>query len=162
MSTPTESFSKFVSRIDAGIVLAGTAGLELALSGKPPIVASSPYHSGRGFTIDARSAEQNFSLLRVIPELSSLLPEQIERVWKYAYAYFFQRPFPMSAIEKQTPKSGQIRLKPNFIERVGSGGDHVLDHLCNLIVGKEEVGFWPPDALVDQTSIAPVFSGSYK
>lgn len=84
---------------DLGLVYTTTVGLELAMGGAPVIVVGQTHYRGKGFTLDPDSWEGYFDLLdRALADPARFrpTPEQIERAWGYAYAFFFAypRPFP--------------------------------------------------------------------
>ena len=153
MVSPVEPFSDFILRIDAGVLFAGTAGLELPLMGKVAVIASTPHYSRHGFTVDAKNKEDYFVLLRTMSTLTPLRDEQIELARKYAYAYFVQRAIPFHVMDKSTQYNGGIRLKPNFIESMMPGNDPVLDYLCDGVTSNSQPGFWLHDKLISETSL---------
>lgn len=84
---------------DVGLVYSTTVGLEMAMSGKPVIVAGKTHYRGRGFTHDVETWVDYYKLLGKIladPKKYQLTREEVERAWKYAYCFFFEfpRPFP--------------------------------------------------------------------
>jgi hypothetical protein len=84
---------------DLALVYTTTAGLEMATRGIPVLVSGKSHYRKKGFTLDADTWEEYFSILnRVLADLPRyrLTAEQIERAWNYAYCYFaeYPRPFP--------------------------------------------------------------------
>jgi len=84
---------------DLALVYTTTAGMEMALRGIPVMVSGQAPYRNRGFTIDSNSWEEYFRKLgEMLADLPAhrLTPEQTERAWNYAYAFFrdFTRPFP--------------------------------------------------------------------
>lgn len=80
-----------------GLVYTTTAGLEMAMSGLPVIVAGQTHYRGKGFTMDPDTWEAYDVLLdRAVQNPSSLRlsAEQIEKAWHYAYIFFFEYPLP--------------------------------------------------------------------
>jgi hypothetical protein len=84
---------------DLALVYTTTAGLEMATRGIPVLVSGLAQYRKKGFTLDADSWEEYFSVLdQALKKLPGgrLTPEQIERAWNYTYFYFreYPRPFP--------------------------------------------------------------------
>ena len=82
---------------DLGLVYTTTAGLEMAMSGLPVIVAGQTHYRGKGFTLDPDTWEAYDAFLeRAVKDASSLRlsTEQVQKAWHYAYVFFFEYPFP--------------------------------------------------------------------
>jgi len=82
---------------DLGLVYTTTAGLEMAMSGLPVIVAGQTHYRGKGFTLDPDTWEAYEAFLeRAVKDASSLRlsTEQVKEAWHYAYVFFFEYPFP--------------------------------------------------------------------
>jgi len=82
---------------DLGLVYTTTAGLEMAMSGLPVIVAGQTHYRGKGFTLDPDTWEAYDACLeRAVKDASSLRlsTEQVQKAWHYAYVFFFEYPFP--------------------------------------------------------------------
>jgi hypothetical protein len=80
-----------------GLVYTTTAGLEMAMSGVPVVVAGQTHYRGKGFTYDPDSWESYFDLLEQMiaaPDLFRLTRPQVEQAWNYAYRFFFEYPLP--------------------------------------------------------------------
>ena len=84
--------------MDGGVTVYGTAGLELALIGKPVIVAGEAHYGGMGFTHDALTPEAYRDLLRRAASIGPLTDEQRVLVRKYAYSHFIQRQVPIDVL----------------------------------------------------------------
>ncbi len=86
-----------IEAADLGLVYTTTAGLEMAMSGVPVIVAGSTHYRGRGFTLDPNTWEEFYALLDRLPaQLPALRlqPAQVDLAWNYAYRYFIEFPHP--------------------------------------------------------------------
>jgi capsule polysaccharide export protein KpsC/LpsZ len=80
-----------------GLVFTTTVGLEMAMCGKPVIVAGDTHYRGRGFTFDPDSWVNYYKTLgRILqrPQDQWLTEEQVELAWRYAYSFFFEYPLP--------------------------------------------------------------------
>ena len=101
---------------DLALVYTTTAGLEMATRGIPVVVSGKAHYRKKGFTLEADTWDEYFSILdRTLTDLRGspgsgtgpgyrLTTEQIERAWNYAYCYFaeYPRPFPWH-LEKIMP-----------------------------------------------------------
>ena len=86
-----------------GLVYTTTAGLEMALSSIPVIVAGRTHYRSRGFTIDVNTWEEYFQRIQEViqtPALQRLSAGQAELAWRYAYLFFFvyTLPFPWKLV----------------------------------------------------------------
>jgi len=80
---------------DLGMVYTTTAGMEMAMSGLPVIVAGQTHYRGKGFTLDPDSWSSHQEILEKAlsaPDKQRLSREQVEGAWKYAYHFFFDYP----------------------------------------------------------------------
>ncbi|MGD0876792.1 MAG: hypothetical protein ABSA01_01440 [Anaerolineales bacterium] len=98
---PTEKINTYdlMDITDLALVYTTTAGLEMATRGIPVLVSGFAQYRKKGFTLDADSWEEYFSILdRALKNLPGgrLTHDQIERAWNYTYFYFreYPRPFP--------------------------------------------------------------------
>ena len=82
---------------DLGLVYTTTMGMEMAMSGKPVIVAGETHYRGKGFTLDPESWDAYFETLeQALQAPTKFYPSkvQVERAWQYAYRFFFEYPKP--------------------------------------------------------------------
>jgi hypothetical protein len=77
---------------DWGVTIRGSVGIELPCLGIPALTAGTGYYSGRGFTVDAGSAEEYLARLRSIEAVPPPTPEQVELARRYLHALFRLRP----------------------------------------------------------------------
>lgn len=126
----------FFDMVDGGVTVYGTAGLELALHGKPIILAGEAHYGRKGFTYDADSREHYRQLLTQARQLSHLSTEQRELVRKYAYCYFIQRQIPIAVVKD--PRSNWWNFQFSKKELLLSGRDPIIDFVCTKIMdGKD-------------------------
>ena len=96
---PAEKVNTYdlVDVADAGLVYTTTVGMEMAMSGKPVLVAGQTHYRGRGFTFDPSTWEEYFAQLHSLlanPAAYRLSKEKMDLAWQYAYRFFFEFPFP--------------------------------------------------------------------
>ena len=70
------STASLVHIAKAIITAQGTAGIEFASQGIPPVITSSPFYVGFGFTVEPKTEEEYYTVLRHITELKPLNDEQ--------------------------------------------------------------------------------------
>jgi glycosyltransferase involved in cell wall biosynthesis len=123
--------------IDAGITIFGTVGAELPLFGKPVVSVGDARFSGKGFTIDAKSKEEYFSILENVRDLKPLTDRQKELARRYAYSYFVQTHVPLKIMNKKEGHWGNIDL--TRLEELLPGNDPILDKTCEGIIHGKDV-----------------------
>lgn len=121
----------FFNMVDGGVTVYGTSGLELALNGKPVILAGDAHYGKKGFTYDANSKEHYRGLLRKVTQIALLDEDQVALAKKYAYCYFVQRQIPIAVL--QDPKSKWWSFQLNKKELLLEGADPVIDFICERI-----------------------------
>ena len=117
---------------DVGLVYTSTAGLEMALDGKPVIVAGLTHYAGKGFTCDVSSHAQYRDLLGGLGDLKPLSAEAIEQARRYAYLFFFRFMLPFSPIT-MLPR-GRLRFNFETLGDLRPGHWRELDLLCDAIL----------------------------
>jgi len=122
----------FFNMVDGGVTVYGTAGLELALHGKPVILAGDAHYGKKGFTYDANSREHYLELLSQAAQLPRLSESQVMLVKKYAHCYFIQRQIPVSVVKD--PKSKWWNFQFDKKELLLEGQDPVIDFICEKII----------------------------
>jgi hypothetical protein len=137
----------FFNMVDGGITVYGTAGLELALHGKPIILAGDAHYGKKGFTYDANSKEHYRELLSQVTHIHSLSEDQIALAKKYAYCYFMQRQIPIEVVKD--PKSKWWNFQFDKKELLLEGRDPVIDFICEKIVDRTD--FIMDEHLLDLT-----------
>lgn len=121
---------------DGGVTVFGTPGLEMALLGKPVIVAGEAHYAGKGFTYDGFTKFEYLKLLHRASKLSSLSLQQKELARQYAYSYFIQRQIPLQMIKKGYGSWGPMDYRKLDLLLPGKG--KALDMICERILdGKD-------------------------
>lgn len=123
--------------LDVGITLFGTMGAELPILGKPVISGGEAHFSNKGFTIDAKSKEEYFHLLKNIAEIDFLKKDQIDIARQYGYSYFIQRQIPINIVNKSEGHFGNIDI--NKLDHLLPGNDLIMDAICESILEGKDV-----------------------
>lgn len=118
--------------IDVGITLYGTVGIELATFGKPSINASSTHYAGKGFTYDATTKKNYYSILKNITKLSPLTKSQIVLAKKYAYHYFVSKQITLNILDDNASHWGL--LNPKNLFRLIPGNVPAIDNIYQSII----------------------------
>jgi hypothetical protein len=127
-----------------GVTVYGTAGLELALIGKPVIVAGEAHYGGMGFTHDALTPEAYRELLRKAATLGPLTDEQRGLVRKYAYSHFIQRQVPLDVLYDPSSKWWQFQHQKT--DSLLPGNDPFIQFICDRLLDGRD--FNMPEELV--------------
>ncbi len=128
-----------------GTVFSSTTGLEMAMLGKPVVVAADVYYGRAGFTLDAEDSQDYLSRLRNLANdegEGSLRADQIAdaRLFYYLLHYVMQWPYPYD-------KPADVRNLP-MLDLIGS--DEVgrfIPTLDALVASKSEYEKTTPDLL---------------
>ena len=118
------------------LVYASTMGLELAVMGKPVVVAGQVHYTGKGFTVDVPNREAYPALLR---EAISKPAQQtaMDIALRYAYFFFFQVAVDFPLIDVRVP--GKTHLDPAFLQSVQSDHDGVLSRICESLLKQRDI-----------------------
>jgi hypothetical protein len=127
---------EFFHLLDGGVTVYGTSGLELALQGKPVILAGEAHYGMKGFTYDGLNIESYRSLLRRAHELPPLTEDQTRLARAYAYSYFVQRQIPLPIV--RDPQSIWWNLQHQRRDLLMPGADPFLDFICEHIIAGED------------------------
>jgi hypothetical protein len=126
----------FYGLVDGAVTVYGTAGLEVAMHGKPVILAGEAHYGKKGFTLDASSRDEYRRLLHSAAEITALSESQVELAKKYAYCYFILRQVPVSVVA--SPDSRWWSFQFDKKERLLPGKDPAIDFLCERVLdGKD-------------------------
>lgn len=126
----------FFELIDGGVAVYGTSGLELAVLGKPVILAGEAHYGGKGFTYDGLTPDAYKQLLREAGSLKPLSEEQRLLARRYAYCYFIQRQIPLSVV--RDPKSAWWGFQHDKRHLLLPGRDPFVDFICERILDGDD------------------------
>ena len=129
---PTSSYP-LMAASDAGLVFTSTTGLELALLGKPVVVAGRTHYRDKGFTLDVSSpAEFEAALDAVLADPGASAPDA-ELARRYAYLFFFRDPIPSPGVEEHV--LGLARITVDDLADLEPGRHPGIDRICDGILG---------------------------
>ena len=133
--------------IDGGVTVYGTAGLELALMGKPVILGGEAHYGGLGFTHEGVTPIRYREFLRRAAQLGPLTEEQRADVRKYAYSHFIQRQIPLEIVHD--PRTEWWGLQHEKRDLLLPGNDPFIQFVCDRLVDGRD--FNMPEELVTLT-----------
>ena len=81
-----------------GLVYTSNTGLEMAVRGKPVVVASNAHYAGSEFVYTPRNRDEFLNLLADPPPPR---PDQIKYAERYAYLFYFEHMVPYGDLIKQ-------------------------------------------------------------
>lgn len=117
---------------DVCLVYTSTVAAEAAALGKPVILTGGGWHSGRGVTNDAPSAEAYFEFLTAICEGRLPQPDHA-RGRRYAYELFFRSNLPINHYQL-ADNFNILALNINDLRDLGPGRDTTMDAVCRGIL----------------------------
>lgn len=123
---------EFFELVDGGITVYGTSGLEMALQGKPVILAGEAHYGQKGFTYDGLTIESYRRLLRQAVSFKPLTDEQRRLARQYAYCFFIQRQVPLPVVKD--PNSNWWSFQIDKCETLLPGKDPFVDFICDRIM----------------------------
>lgn len=129
--------------IDGGVTIFGTVGVEVAMMGKPVILAGESHYAAKGFTTDSRSAEQYFDWLKKAATLPKLSPDARDLARRYGYSYFIQRHLPLKVLK--TAGGHWADLDTSRLDALKAGVDPVLDLICARTLDGDDFIWKNPD-----------------
>ncbi len=117
----------------ATIIYATKAGIEVAASGRPVLVAGDAWTRGKGISVDVDNADDYHRRLAAMVAVRPPDAAASERAQRYAFHYFFRRMIPVAAT---VPASGwpPFTLSIGSLSELEPGADLGLDVICDGIL----------------------------
>ena len=137
---------EFFQLIDGGVTVYGTAGLEIALMGKPVICAGEAHYGGKGFTHDGLTVSAYRDLLSSAPRIGPLDDRQRTLALRYAFTYFMRRQIPLPIVDD--PASDWWKFRLDQRHSLLPGKDPFVEFICKKLFDGED--FILDDALLTQ------------
>lgn len=133
--------------IKGGITCFGnTSGLELAMLGKPMIVAGESIYAKKGFTYDGLTPAKYLNYLKKVPNIPLLTEKQKGDARKLAFSYFIQRQIPLRMFNIENNHFHSFNW--GKVELLLPGKDLVMDMVCERFFKGED--FILSDEIVDE------------
>jgi capsule polysaccharide export protein KpsC/LpsZ len=126
----------FFELVDGGVTVYGTSGLEMALHGKPVILAGEAHYGGKGFTYDGLTIATYRELLYQAVSLQPLSEEQRRLARQYAYSFFIQRQVPFPVVKN--PNSAWWEFQFDKRKLLLPGNDPFVDLICDRILDGQD------------------------
>lgn len=139
---PTSSYA-LMDLADVGLVYTSTTGLEMALAGKPVIVAAQTHYRGRGFTFDAEDPVSFEHLVATVGTDPAAHEPDVVAARRYANAFFFNRLLPAWFVSEPIP--GLARVEVDSLSQLAPGADGAIDAICDGILDEGSFEFVPPE-----------------
>ena len=132
---PTSSYPLMMAS-DAGLVFTSTTGLELAIRGKPVIVAGQTHYRDKGFSVDVSTPEEFTAALdKALADPASLVPD-VELARRYAYLFFFRAPINSPGVEEHV--LGLARITVRDLAELEPGRNQSVDRICDGILNRAD------------------------
>jgi hypothetical protein len=126
---------------DVGLVYTSTTGLEMAMAGKPVVVAGETHYRGKGFTVDPGSPQEFRDTVVGLLDRPDAYRPDIEMARRYAYFLFFRLPVGTPGVEEHVLGLARITAEPDDL---APGADAGLDRICDGILHGGDLGPWAP------------------
>ena len=133
-SDPVSSYA-LMETADFGIVYSSTTGLELALAGKPVIVAAKTHYRGKGFTVDVSSPDEHSAAVEALLDDPAVFAPDTELARRYAYLFFFRAASTQLGVRE--PIRGLVSLTARRARDLEPGSSPDLDRVCAHLLAAE-------------------------
>ncbi|TAK30031.1 MAG: hypothetical protein EPO21_19980 [Chloroflexota bacterium] len=132
--SPTSAISSYalMRMAKCGLVYTSTTGLEMALQGKPVVVAGKTHYAGKGFTTEPASVADYREWLSKLDHVTPLTAVQLDYARRYASMFFARMMIPFPYVS--TLSQRRIRFNFSRLEELAPGQDAELDRLCDKIL----------------------------
>jgi hypothetical protein len=112
---------ELAAQSNAVIIYNTKTGIEISSMGIPVIVAGEAWIRNKGFSIDASSPSDYFSILDGLPLANPMSADEISRARKYAFHFFFRRMIPLPFVTSKTDRGSELQVSIPSL-------DHLLPH----------------------------------
>jgi tetratricopeptide (TPR) repeat protein len=121
--------------LDGGVTIRGTVGLELAMLGKPVILAGSAHYGSKGFTYDCETKVKYFEALHRARFISKLTDRQVQIAKLYAYIFFIQKQIPFKWLTGGGyGEDEELRFNLSSFSELKQESDSIMDMICDRIL----------------------------
>jgi hypothetical protein len=124
---------------DLGLVFTSTTGLELALHGKPVVVAGRTHYRGKGFTTDVATPEElQREIDHLLDDPAAAGAQDPALARRYAYLFFFRAPIDFGLVEEHVP--GLARTRVRDLDELRPGRNRSIDRIVEGILDGGDFG----------------------
>ena len=119
---PEENTSTYelMQEADFGLVYSSTTGLEMAMLGKPVVVAARTHYSGKGFTIDVSSISEFIAAIDQLFSTKLIYESNAVQARRYAHLFFFRTPYFELGVSE--PMRGLVKFNSTSFVKLRHGG----------------------------------------
>jgi hypothetical protein len=125
---------ELAAQSNAVIIYNTKTGIEISSMGIPVIVAGEAWIRNKGFSIDASSPDDYFSILNGLPLPHPMSSDEISRARKYAFHFFFRRMIPLPFITTKTDRGSELIVDLPSLENLLPRHYAGLDVICDGIL----------------------------
>jgi len=111
---------ELMAESDLGLVYTSTAGLEMALVGKPVVVAARTHYRGKGFTVDVSTSEEFEGAIEDFLLNSGAWSSNLDLARRYAHLFFFRTPYFSMGISE--PMRGLVEFESDSLDSLLRSG----------------------------------------
>jgi hypothetical protein len=148
---PEEELNSYalMDEADVGLTFGSSTGIEMAMLGKPVVLASRGFYEVGSHVLVVRSQDQLAGALD--KSLRNFSARDIRREayrMAYCYVFIFEPPFPL------VRKEGvfDVRLTSDNLERLSPGRDQTLDNICDYLIDGKPLYRYPTDVEVSNSA----------
>ena len=127
----TVSSYELMESADFGLVYTSTTGLEMALHGKPVIVAGQTHYRDRGFTVDVNNREEFVTAIDHQIDISTRFRPDTEVAERYAHLLFFKSAY--SDFGLTEPIRGLCKIDPPRVIEASKNPSNDLHRIITTI-----------------------------
>jgi hypothetical protein len=115
------------------VVYSTKMGLEAMLMGRQVIMTGDTLYRNKGFGLQPKTKEDYWKLLDDVENIKQIGEEELMRIRKYCYHWFFRRTIVVPSLYKNRPDS----IVLNNLDDLLPGRDPEIDRLSNAIISGE-------------------------
>lgn len=136
--SPEDSVSSYelMDTADFGLVYTSTTGLEMALRGKPVIVAGKTHYRDRGFTIDVNNHHEFVSAIENQLDTSTRFAPNVDLAERYAHLLLFKSAY--SDFGLTEPIRGLCKIDPSRVIEAAADPSNDLHKIITTIAARSD------------------------
>lgn len=115
---------------DLSVVYSTKLGLEVMLMGKQVLIGGDAFYQNKKFGIQPENKEQYWEVFNNLDKIGTVQGEELERVRKYAYHFFYRRTLEIPSLYKNTSDTITI----SDLSMLQPGKNKEVDRMCDSII----------------------------